>query len=81
MTENVKMLALRPLDRFDKHIPAQLLLLHYNRERSEGPYFYGAGESTRFTGLHGAAFLGISEIVSAVLEMKRWGGNAHDCMG
>ena len=38
MTENVKILALRLLDGFDKHISAQLLLLHYNRERSEGPY-------------------------------------------
>jgi len=30
MTENVKILTLRLLDRFDQHISAQLLLLHYD---------------------------------------------------
>ena len=81
MTENVKMLALRLLDRFDEHISAQLLLLHYNQDGSEGPYYCGVEGPTRFTRLHGAAFLGIAEIVSAVLEMKEQGSNADDCMG
>ena len=30
MTDNVKRLALKLLDRFDEHISSQLLLLHYN---------------------------------------------------
>ena len=72
MTEKVKTLALRLLDRFDKHISAQLLLLQYNRDSSDGPYYHGAEELMRFTGLHGAAFLGIAEIFS-VLEKEEQG--------
>ena len=81
MTGNVKILALRLLDKFDKHISAQLLLLRYNQDRGWGPYFYGEGGATGFTGLHGAAFFGIAEIVAAVLDMKEWDVNATDCLG
>ena len=81
MTENSKMLALRLLDRFDEHISTQLLLLHSNRDRGWAPYFRREGGPTGFTGLHGAAFLGIAEIVSTMLEMKEWDVNAYDCMG
>jgi len=81
ITENIKILALRLLDRFDEHISAQRLLLRYNEDRGSGPYFYSAGGPTGFTGLHGVAFLGAAGIVSAVLEMKEWEVNAHDCMG
>ena len=81
MTENAKLLALKLLDRFDEHISAQLLLLHYNQTKSSGPYFDNTRGPTRFTGLHGVAFFGIAEIVAAVLEMKKWGVNAVDCMG
>jgi len=81
MTENIKILALRLLDRFDEHISSQLLLLHYNKDRGLGPYFNSAGGPTGFTGLHGVAFLGIVGIASSVLEMKEWEVNAHDCMG
>ena len=81
MTENTKLLALRLLDRFDEHISAQLLLSHYNRTRTSGPYSHRPGGPTGFTGLHGVAFLGIAEIVAAVLEMKEWDVNATDCMG
>ena len=63
------LLALKLLGGFDEHISAQLLLLHYNQTRSSGPYFDSARGPTEFTGLHGAAFLGIVEI-AAVLEMK-----------
>jgi len=82
MTENSKTLALRLLDRFDEHISAQLLLLRYKNERSPfNPYFNGAERLMRFTGLHGASFLGIVEIVASVLEMKEWDLNQSDCMG
>jgi len=81
MTENVKLLALRLLDKFDEHVSTQLLLLRYNQDRISGPYFHGLGGPTGFTGLHGVAFLGIAEIVAAVLEMKEWDVNAADCMG
>ena len=78
MTENIKMLALGLLDRFDEHISVQLLFLNYNRDGGGGPYFHGGGGPTGFSGLHGVAFLGIGWIVSEVLEMKEWDVNAHD---
>ena len=81
VTENVKLLALRLLDRFDEHISAQLLLLHYDRTGNSGPYFNGERGPTGFTGLHGVAFLGIAEMVTAVLKVKEWDVNAADCMG
>ena len=79
MTENVKILALKLLDTFDEHISAELLLLSYKksaphyRARTDGP--------TGFTGLHAVAFLGIVELVPAVLEMKEWDINAADYLG
>ena len=80
MTENVEILALRLLDRFDEHISAQLLLLHYNKH-CRGPYLTKGGGLRGFTGLHGVAFLGIVEIAAAVLKMKEWDVNATDCTG
>jgi len=81
ITEKVKLLALRLLDKFDEHISAQLLLLRYNQDRISGPYFHGLGGPRGFTGLHGVAFLGIAKIGAAILEMKEWDVNAADCMG
>ena len=76
ITENVKRLALRLLDRFDEHISAQLLLLHHS------PYRYEGREGpTGFSGLHGASFFGVVEIVACVLEMKEWDVNETDCIG
>jgi len=81
MTENVRILALRLLEKFDEHISAQLLLLSHERDRFWGPRFNGTRGPTGFTGLHGAAFLGIAKIVAAILEMKEWDVNAADCTG
>ena len=81
MTESVKMLSLKLLDRFDEHISAQLQLLRYNRDGYDGLYFYARRGPTGFTGLHGVAFLGIAGIVPPVLEMRVWDVNAYDCMG
>jgi len=69
VTEDVKALALRLLGRFDEHISARLMLLHYN-DKLYGPYFYGIEGATRFTGLHTVAFLGISAIVSPLLQIR-----------
>jgi len=77
ITENVKMLALRLLDRFDEHISAQLLLLN---NKISGSYLPSLGPRG-FTGLHGVSFLGIAEIVAALLEMNGWDVNATDCTG
>ena len=81
MTENVKMLALRLLDRFDKHISTRLLLSYYKHNKCWGPYFYWMGGLTGFTGLHAVSFLGIVEMVAPILEMREWDVNATDCMG
>ena len=79
LTENVKMLALRLLDKFDEHISAQLILLRYDKNKG---FFEPDLDSQKgpigFTGLHGAAFLGIAEIFPAVLQMKKWDINARD---
>ena len=81
VTQNVKMLALRLLNRFEEHISAQLLLLHYNKNRGSGPYFPTEEGPMGFTGLHGVSFLGIVEMVAPTLEMREWDVNATDCMG
>ena len=81
ITESIKILILKLLDKFDKHISTQLLLLNYNRDRGRGPYFHPQRAPTGFSGLHGVAFLEIGGIVSTVLEMKEWDVNANDCMG
>jgi len=52
MTENIKILAPKLLHRFDEHISAQLLLMHYNLDRGGGPYFGEAGGPMGFSGLH-----------------------------
>jgi len=81
VTENIKILALRLLDRFDEHISARLLLLHNDRDNAGGPYDRGWYGPIGFIGLHGAAYLGIPEIVSTILKMKEWDVNAGDYMG
>ena len=81
MGENVQSLALRLLDRFDEHISARLLLLENHDYPFWAQYYYGARGPVGFTGLHGVAFLGIAEMVAALLEMKEWDVNAADCMG
>jgi len=82
MTENVKILALKLLGRFDEHVSAQLLLLGHkeNKERYLDPYFHSTEGPTGFTALHAASFLGIVEIVAIVLEKKEWDANATDCL-
>jgi len=80
-TENVGILALRLLERFDKHISAQLLLLMNEEYSLSGPGFTGEQGPVGFTGLHGGAYLGIMELLVAVLEMKEWDVNARDCTG
>jgi len=78
--EDIKILALRLLDRFDEHISAQLLIGTSGGLIGPGLIRLRGGPRG-FTGLHGVAFLGIAEIVPAVLEMKEWDVNAYDCRG
>ena len=80
--ETVNPLALGLLIGFERHISSQGLLLYYYHDR---PWwdrrFYERGGPNGFSGLHGAAFLGIAEIVAAILAMKEWDINARDSMG
>ena len=81
-TGEVRPLALKLLVGFEQHMSSQLLLLHYF---NSGPWwdrrFYKRGGSNGFTGLHGAAFLGIVEIFAALVAMMEWNINAIDTVG
>src|SRR5205807_4247746 len=68
--ESVSPLALRLLAGFEQHISSQLLLLHRDDKHLLGPGFDTSDGPTGFTGLHAAAFLGIVEIVAALLERE-----------
>ena len=84
MTENVKVLALRLLDGFERHISSTILLLRCTEESTWGrdlPYAEGEERLLEFSGLHGAACFGIVDIFAAVLEMKEWDINAGDYFG
>ena len=78
VTENVKKLVLRLLNKFNEHISAQLILMPYNIHSTSHPYYNGEKGPIGFTGLHGTAFLGIVEIFAAVLAMKECDVNARD---
>jgi len=78
-TESVKTLALKVLDGYDRHISSKMLLLR-------GMSFWDRPLDledcpTRFTGLHGAAYLGCGEITVALLEMNKWDVQATDLKG
>jgi len=80
LSQGAKSLALRLLDGYDKHISSKLLLIH------EGDWWwhrfkkYG-NAAEGFTGLHGAAYLGIVEILGSLLEKKEWDVNSTDVEG
>ena len=78
-TESVKNLALRLLDKYDKHISSKILLLRGM------PFWYQPfdrkGTPRGFTGLHGAAYLGYVEITVALLEADKWDVQATDFHG
>ena len=80
--ECVSTLALGLLTEFEQHISSQLLMLHYDESRLwREPVFDKTGGPKGFTGLHGAAFFGIVEIVAMLLAMKEWDINATDGRG
>jgi len=81
MTENAKVLALTLLDRFDEHISSTQLLLRYTEDSGWDRDLGKIDGQTKFTGLHGVAFMGVVEVFAAVLEMKEWDINAADRFG
>ena len=81
LSESAKSLALKLLDGYDKHISSKLLLIHerdwwWHRPEQEGSNFCEG-----FTWLHGAAYIGIVDITSALLEMREWDLNETDIDG
>jgi len=81
-TERATQLALPLLVGYEEHVASRLLLLHYHEydddwDDPDEERFTPKG----FTGLHGAAFHGIGEIVAALLATKEWSINERDNMG
>ena len=81
MTEGVKVLALKLLDGYDKHISSKMLLLSEFRVPDWEKPFDREDRPTGFTGLHGAAYLGCVEITVALLEMNAWDVEETDLNG
>ena len=80
--ECVSTLALGLLTKFEQHISSQLLLLHYYERSSLLEMVLSMkGGPKGFTGLHGAAYLGVVGIVATQLAMKEWDINAADGSG
>ena len=80
--QSVPPIALELLIEFERHISSHLLLVHYDKNRRQSePRFDRSSFPHGFTGLHGGAFLGLGEIVAALLVAKGWNINATDAMG
>ena len=67
------------------HIPVKsripvndVIALYHNIDSISHPYYNGENGPMGFTGLHGAAFLGIVKLLEALLEMKKWDVNVRD---
>ena len=78
-TESVKILALKLLDGYDRHISSKVLLLHSVRT-VEQPLDED-GIPRGFTGLHGAAYFGCMEIIVALLRTNKGDVWATDIRG
>ena len=81
LNERVKLLTLKLLDCYDKHISSKLLLIHERGWWWHHPKQERRNALAGFTGLHGAAYLGIVEITQALLETREWDLNATDVEG
>jgi len=81
LSQKAKSLALRLLDGYDKHVSSKTLLIHerdwwwHRSEQNGSNVFHG------FTGLHGAAYLGIVVIMGSLLEEREWDVNSTDVEG
>ena len=75
LSDDVKSLALKLLEKYDDHISIGLLLgSRYER-------FYLASKVSRFTGLHCASFFGLVEVVKSLIEIGSFDINQRDPMG
>jgi len=78
ISESARPLVLRLLDRFDAHISCKILLL---KEYETWQPFDAKGYPIGFTGLHGAAFLRILELICSLFDLKKWELNATEFNG
>ena len=74
-------LALRLLDGYDKHLSSKLLLIHGRDWWSHLSEKSGSNAVEGFTGLHGAAYLGIVGMISSLSEKREWDVNSTDTGG
>ena len=83
VTENVKQLALRLLQRDANHISADILLREETVDfLSWGGRYYGRRPDLQgFTGLHCIAYMEIAEIATDMVDMKMWDLNGRDSKG
>ena len=77
-TEGMRKPALGLLGGFERHVSSGILLSH-NHDNWDGSL--GRSNSTGFTGLHGAAYLGLVEVAAGLLEMKKWDLGTTDATG
>ncbi|PUU72813.1 hypothetical protein B9Z19DRAFT_1069483 [Tuber borchii] len=78
-TESVKILALKLLYAYDKHVSSKMLLLHGIGGLDQP--FDSEDTPRGFTGLHGAAYLGCTEVVVALLEANTCDSQGADFNG
>ena len=78
ITGSVNKLALRLLDRFDRHVSSGIFL---SRSRSNWDWGLARSDPAGFTGLHCTAHLGIVGVAVALLGMKKWDLGATDVSG
>jgi len=83
MTEGVKYLALRHLQRDANHISADIFLREETADfLSWWERFGGRHPDLRgFTGLHCISYMGVTEIAIDMVNMKRWDLNSPDSNG
>ena len=75
LSDHAKSLALKLLNRFGDHISATLLC-----DQIQIPH-RGPLSHRLFSGLHCVSYLGIDELVAALIRMKSYNINQADCMG
>jgi len=79
---SVEPLALKLLLEFEQHISSQQLLRCYDKDKRWWEQDFGKGRDLKgFTGLHGAAFFGMGEMVATLLAMGGWDINTTDSTG
>ena len=83
VTEGVQRLALRLLQQDANHISAYILLNEKTVDflSSEDRYYGSHPDLQGYTGLHCIAYMGITEIAIAMVDMKLWDLNGRDSKG